>query len=230
MFSQEHVEEYGFSDPDVSTPVQLTPPEAPQPVDVLERKREELSAVFDIFKRSFDNEVEHGPKRNTFKKISKELAGLGESQMGLISFLEAIDPFDSEGEEGLEEDLSMTSSSQDDKLLLQECFDENTQFPNKKEGEVDYNNEFDDLEPFLYIGEMEKEECKLECLDPPRNIIKLIEASLEELPGYILEFEEEPILKFYVYAQSIKGKSGRVDAHIDHHKLSGKLSPKLIEI
>ena len=80
-------------------------------MDVLERKREELSAVLDVFKRSFDNKVKHGPKRNTFKKISKELAGLGESQTGLISFLEAIDPFDNEGDEGLEQDLPMSSNS-----------------------------------------------------------------------------------------------------------------------
>ena len=60
MFPQENFEEYGFPDPDVSTPVQPTSPEAPQPMDVLERKREELSAVLDVFKRSFDNEVENG--------------------------------------------------------------------------------------------------------------------------------------------------------------------------
>ena len=183
-----------------------------------------------FFKRSFDNEVENGPKRISFKKISKELTDLGESQMGLISFLEKINPFDSDGEEGLEEDLSMTSSSQDNKSLLEKCFDENTQIPYKERGEVDQNNEFDDLEPSLYIGEMEKEECKLECQELPRDIIEFVEAPLEELPGYILEFEEEPILKFYVYAQSIPGKFGRVDAHIDPHKLRGKLSPKLIEI
>ena len=93
-------------------------------MDVLERKREELSAVFDIFKRSFDNEVEHGPKRISFKKISKEFASLGESQLSLINFLEGIDPFDGDGHEELEEDLSMTSSSQDDKSLLVICFQE----------------------------------------------------------------------------------------------------------
>ena len=124
----------------------------------------------------------------------------------------------------------MTSSSEDDKSFLQECFDENSQIPNKKEGEVDHNNKFDDLEPSLYIGEMEKEECELECPELPRDIIKLIEAPIEEPSGYILEFEEETILKFCVYAQSIPGKCGRVGVHMDHHKLSGKLSPKLIEI
>ena len=67
-------------------------------------------------------------------------------------------------------------------------------------------------------------------LELPRDIIEFVEAPVEEPPGYILEFEEEPILKFYVYSQSIPRKFGRVDAHIDHHKLSGKLSPKLIEI
>ena len=66
-------------------------------------------------------------KRNTFKKISKELASLGESQLGLINFLEGIDPFDGDGHEELEEDLLMTSSSQDDGSLLEECFDENSQ-------------------------------------------------------------------------------------------------------
>ena len=115
MSSQEHVEEYGFPNPDVSTPIQPTPPEAPHPVDVLERKREELSAVLGIFKRSFDNEVENGLKIISFKKISKDLAGLGESQLDLINFLEEIDPFDGDSHEELEEDLSMTSSSQDDK-------------------------------------------------------------------------------------------------------------------
>ena len=95
-------------------------------MDILERKREELSAVLDVFKRPFDNEVENGQKRISFKKISKELAGLGESQMGLINSLEAINPFDSDGEEGLEEDLSISSNSQDDESLLEKCFDENT--------------------------------------------------------------------------------------------------------
>ena len=184
--TQENFEEYGFPDPDVSTPVQPTPPETPQPMDILKRKREELSAVLDIFKRSFDNKVEHGSKRNTFKKISKELASLGESQLGLINFLEGIDPFDGDGHKELEEDLSMTSSSQDDKSLLEKYFEENTQIPNKEKGEVDHNNEFDDLEPSLYIGEKEKEEWKLECLEPPRDIIKFVEAQIEELPVYIL--------------------------------------------
>ena len=147
-------------------------------------------------------------KESLCKKISKELAGLGESQTDLISFLEAIDPFDSDGEEGLEEDLSMTSSSQYDKSLLEECFDENTQIPHKEKGEVDHNNEFDDLKPSLYIGEMEKEEWKLECLEPPRDIVEFVEAPIEKLPGYILEFEEKPILKFYVYSQSIPEKFG----------------------
>ena len=77
--SQEHFEEDGFPEPNVSTPVQPTPPKAPQLRDTPEKKREELRAVLDIFKRAFDNEVENGPKRISFKKISKELAGLGES-------------------------------------------------------------------------------------------------------------------------------------------------------
>ena len=74
----------------------------------------------------------------------------------------------------------------------------------------------------MYLREKEKEEWKLECLKLPRDIIKFVEAPIE--------FKEEPILKFYVYAQSIPRKFGRVDAHIDPHKLRGKLSPKLIEI
>ena len=115
--------------------------------------------------------------------------------------------------------MLISSHSQDDELLLKECFDENTQIPNKDEGKVDHNNEFDNLEPSLYIGEMEKEAYEVECLELPRDIIEFIETLIEELPGYILEFEEEPILKFYVYAQSIPGKFGRVDAHIDPHKL-----------
>ena len=124
----------------------------------------------------------------------------------------------------------MSSNSQDDKSLLQKCFDENTQIPEKEKEEVDHNNEFDDLEPSLYIDEMEKEEWKLECLDPPRDIIKLIEAPIEELPGYILEFEEEIMLKSSIYAQLIPGKCGRVGVHMDHYKLRQKVSLKLIEI
>ena len=123
--------------------------------------------------------------------------------------------------------MPISSNSQDDESLLEKCFDENTQIPKKEEEEVDHNNECDDLEPSLCLREKEKEEWKLKCLEPPRDIIKFVEAPIEELPGYILEFEEEPILKFYVYAQSIAGKLGRVDAHIDHHKLSGKLSQNL---
>ena len=102
--------------------------------------------------------------------------------------------------------------------------------PRKEEEEVDYNNECDDLEPSLYLREKEKEEWKLGCLESPRVTIKFVEAPIEELPGYILEFEEEPILKFYIYAQTIVEKCGRVDAHIDPHKLTGKLFLKLIEI
>ena len=127
-------------------------------MDVLERKREELSAVLDIFKRAFDNEVENGLKRISFKKISKDLAGLGESQLGLINFLEEIDPFDGDSYEELEENLPISSNSQDDESLLEKCFDENTQIPEKEEEKVDHNNECDDLEPSLYLREKEKEE------------------------------------------------------------------------
>ena len=151
-------------------------------MDVLEGKREELRVVLDVVKRSFNNEVENGQKKISFKKILKELSCLGEIQMGLISFLEETDPFDSDGKEELEEDLSINSSSQDNKSLLEEWFDKNTQIPNKEEGEVDHNNEFDDLEPSLYIGEMEKEECELECLELPGGIT-IDEAQTEELPG-----------------------------------------------
>ena len=148
----------------------------------------------------------------------------------MINFLEKIDPFDDDSHKELEEDLPISSNSQDDESLLEKCFDENTQIPEKEEKEVDHNNECDDLEPSLYLREKEKEEWKLKCLEPPRDIIKFVEAPIEELPGYILEFEEEPILKFYVYAQSVIGRFERVDAKINPHKLSGKLFPKLIEI
>ena len=109
--------------------------------------------MLDIFKRAFDNEVENGPKRISFKKISKELVSLGESQLGLINFLEEIDPFDGDSHEELKEDLPISSNSQDDESLLEKCFDENTQVLEKEEEEVDHNNECDDLEPSLYLRE-----------------------------------------------------------------------------
>ena len=123
----------------------------------------------------------------------------------------------------------MTSSSQGDKSLLEECFDENTQILNKEEGEVGHNNEFDDLEPSLYSGEIEKEECELEYLELSGGIT-IDKAQTEELPGYIVEFEEETMLKFSIYAQTILGKFGRVGVHIDLSELRRKISLKLVEI
>ena len=124
-YSQDHCEEIGPRDSNVSTLVQPTPPEAPHYVDTTKEERMESRAEINAFRRYQDSKVESVPKRDPLREMLNENVGLGEDQMGLIDILETIDPFDSDNDTELEGYLAMTSSSQDKELLHEECFEEN---------------------------------------------------------------------------------------------------------
>ena len=184
--------------------------------------REEL----DNFEKSGDGMIESALERNHVDEIPYENVVLDECD--LVDILEAIDPFDND--EKLEEELALVSSSHDQDSLHEKDAEEEIQILEEKNGEVDSNMEEHNYEPSPIVEEMGRGEHKLECLEIPKcsvefdvapiieplgYMVDVLEAPIQDLPSYVIEFEEPQDCDSELHGEDIPGKVRGVEIQID---------------
>ena len=237
---QEHCEIDDSPDHIGSDPVQPTTPKAPQFMEITELNSTEISTRIECFKGFWNSEVDSVSQIDPLKDTFYENVGVDDSKTDLMNILEVNDPFNSDCNEELQEELAVASNLQEYRSLHEEDVDENIQILDKKNGEVDPNIE-KDFEPSPTVDEMRKVKLESVCLEfpvynvdfekapikeLPRDSLELKEATLIEFPGYTIEFEEAQ--RWYV--ECIPGKIRGVKLQIELYWLRRKFPLNFVKL
>ena len=209
---------------------QLSQQLSQRPLESLPSKTEEeelhVREELENLEKSGDSMVESALERNHVDEIPYEDVVLDECD--LVDILEAIDPFDND--EKPEEELALVSSSHDQDLLHEKDAEEEIQILEEKNGEVDSNMEEHNYEPSPIVEEMGRGEHKLEYLEIPKcsvefdvapiieplgYMVDVLEAPIQDLPSYVIEFEEERNFDSELHGEGILGKVRGVGIQID---------------